>query len=100
MAKNKNRSGKVQPAEKTSRSIFSVISARGWKTIAGGAAVAALGFIVLSFTDPAGRNWASNLCPFLILGGYAIMGTGILLPGKNESDSQSAPPVSQTPVKF
>lgn len=30
-------------------------------------------------TDPMGQNWASNLSPFLILGGYALIGLGIVL---------------------
>lgn len=40
----------------------------------------AAGFIVLSFADPLGRNWASVLAPFLILGGYGLVGLGIFLP--------------------
>ena len=57
-----------------------VISSRGWKTIVGGIAVLILGFVVLSFTDREGRNWASTLSPFLILGSYGIMAIGIFLP--------------------
>jgi hypothetical protein len=56
-----------------------MISRRGWKTIGGGAAIAALGYLVLSFTDPRGQNLASTVSPFLILGGYATIGAGILL---------------------
>jgi hypothetical protein len=53
---------------------------RGKVTMAAGAALAALGFFVVTLTDPAGQNWASNLCPFLILGGYTLIGVGIVLP--------------------
>jgi hypothetical protein len=56
-----------------------MISRRGWKTIGSGAAIAALGYLVLSFTDPRGQNLASILSPFLILGGYATIGAGILV---------------------
>ena len=57
-----------------------LFSKRGKYTMLAGAFVAALGFYVVTFTDPAGQNWASNLCPFLILGGYAVVGGGIVLP--------------------
>ncbi|HOW28715.1 MAG TPA: hypothetical protein PK876_09485 [Elusimicrobiota bacterium] len=57
-----------------------LISKRGKITIGIGVLVVAVGFYVLSLTDPAGQNWASHLCPFMILGGYAIIGIGIILP--------------------
>ena len=56
------------------------LSARGKKTIAAGIAVLILGFFVLSLTDPEGKNWASTLSPFLILGAYGIIAFGIFLP--------------------
>lgn len=54
------------------------ISKRGWKMIGGGVLTAIVGFIVLSFTDPGGQNFASRLSPFLIIGGYTIIGFGIV----------------------
>lgn len=57
-----------------------LLSRRGKIVIAAGVAVAAAGYYILTLTDPAGRNWASHLCPFLILGGYALIGAGILVP--------------------
>jgi len=57
--------------------IVEPISTAGKKVIALGIGVLALGFFVLTFTDRMGRNWASNVAPFLILGGYAIIGLGI-----------------------
>lgn len=57
-----------------------ILSRRGKKVIFSGIGVAVLGYIVLTFTDPAGQNWASVLSPFLILGGYIAIGIGILLP--------------------
>ena len=76
MAKNKHRQAQqaaAQPSQDPGG-----ISRRGWKVIGAGAAGAALGFIVLCFTDPAGQNWASTLSPFLILGGYGTIAAGIL----------------------
>lgn len=55
------------------------ISKRGWKAVGGGIALLLIGYFVLSMTDPMGQNWASNLSPFLILGGYALIGLGIVL---------------------
>ena len=54
------------------------LRSRGWKIIGAGAGIVIVGFIVLTFTDPAGQNWASNLSPFLILGGYGVIAAGIL----------------------
>lgn len=56
------------------------VAPRGRKVIGAGVAVLAVGFFVLSFADPMGRNWASLFSPLLILGGYALIGTGIFLP--------------------
>lgn len=53
------------------------ISSTGKKTIAAGVVLAAAGFLVLTRADSMGRNWAASLSPFLILGGYALMGWGI-----------------------
>lgn len=68
------------------------ISKRGWKVIGLGVAIAAIGYYVLSLTDPAGQNWASNLSPFLLLGGYATLAIGIILPEK-----ESIPESTSTP---
>jgi len=80
------------------------ISARGKKTIAAGVCVLVLGFIVLSLTDPQGRNWASALSPFLILGGYAVIAAGIFVPSETEAAAalpetakQDVPPSAEQP---
>jgi hypothetical protein len=54
------------------------ISKRGWRIIGIGVLVAILGYVVLSFTDPMGENFASHLSPLLIIGGYGIIGYGII----------------------
>lgn len=61
------------------------ISRRGWKTIGAGIGLLVVGFTVLCFTDPRGQNWASVASPFLILGGYAVIGAGILAPDPEEA---------------
>ena len=58
------------------------ISILGRKMILVGVAILVCGFILLTRTDPAGQNWASILSPFLILGGYLIIGIGIITPDK------------------
>lgn len=68
------------------------ISGRGKKAIGIGLGILVLGFIVLSRTDPMGRNWASTLSPFLILGGYAVIGIGIFLPDEASVSEPSSPP--------
>ena len=78
MAKNKNRAALIQKTSVETPQPWGGISTRGWKVIGAGIGVVVLGFIVLSFTDPGGQNWASTLSPFLILGGYAAVAVGIL----------------------
>lgn len=58
------------------------ISKLGWKVILIGIITLIIGFFILSKTDPEGRNWASIVSPFLIIGGYIIIGIGIILPEK------------------
>ena len=58
--------------------------------IAAGISVVVIGFVVLSYTDPAGRNWASNLSPLLLVSGYVLIGLGIILPGPQTSQQQPA----------
>jgi len=62
------------------------ITYRGMLTIGGGVGVLALGFFVLTLTDPAGSNWASHVSPLLILGGYAVIAAGIFLPDPKPLD--------------
>ena len=65
------------PAEK--------LSARGKKVIAAGIGVLVVGFWLLTYTDPAGQNWASVLSPFLLIAGYVVIGIGIVLPDPRSS---------------
>ncbi|MFA6029247.1 MAG: hypothetical protein WC969_05285 [Elusimicrobiota bacterium] len=68
------------------------ITRRGWLLVGAGVAALLLGFVVLSFTDPLGQNWASKLAPLLILGAYGVIGAGIMLP-----ESPTASAALQTP---
>ncbi len=78
MAKNKRRAemNAHQPMEV--RQPWAGIPLKGWKVIGAGIGTVIVGFIVLSFTDPGGQNWASSLSPFLILGGYGAIAAGII----------------------
>lgn len=51
------------------------------KVLAGvGGALVIAGFVLLSFADPMGRNLPATLSPFLLIGGYAVIGVGLFLP--------------------
>jgi uncharacterized membrane protein len=81
--RSKRFKGDFLPAKPERASVVSSvlsISRRGKKLILVGIGVVALGFWVLSYTDPAGQNWASTLSPFLIVAGYVLIGVGIVLP--------------------
>ena len=81
MSKNKqDRQQKMQAQQKQPAQKPQGISGRGKKVIAAGILCLVIGFIVLSMTDPAGRNAASVISPFLIVGGYIIIGIGIIIP--------------------
>jgi hypothetical protein len=56
-----------------------ILSRRGKKVMGLGAAIVALGFWVLTYTDPAGQNWASTVSPLLLVMGYSAIGVGIVL---------------------
>jgi len=78
--KNKKNKQVIQQQQQPVKLIG--ISKRGRKVIYAGLAVLALGYFVLTRTDPAGQNWASKLSPFLIIGGYTCVGIGIVVPEK------------------
>lgn len=68
-----------------------ILSKRGKIVLATGVTLVAVGFWLVTFTDPAGRNWASTLCPFVILGGYALIGVGIVLPDPRPAEPPPPP---------
>jgi hypothetical protein len=74
--KNKLKPSQLPAAKKNpSEPLF---SRRGLMVLLAGVCAVAVGFFLVTLTDPAGQNWASNLCPFVILGGYALIGVGIV----------------------
>jgi len=75
-----NNPSAAQP--KDTSNLIATISSRGKRVIIGGIVAVIAGFIILAFADPEGRNFASHLAPFVILAGYATIGTGIILPDK------------------
>ena len=100
MAKNRRR--EQRPGGKTVPALPAegpAISVRGKKVIRCGVALIALGFVVLTRVDPRGRNWAGTLSPFLILGGYAVVGLGIYVPDPVLAVPAASPsPASAGPV--
>lgn len=64
----------------------------GKRLVAAGGVLTVLGFAVLSRADALGRNWASSLSPFLILGGYAAIGVGLFLPPAPPPSNPAADP--------
>lgn len=65
------------------------ISKTGVKVILGGIFLLIIGFFVLTKADPSGQNFASTLSPFLILGGYIVIGIGIVFPDKKPASYPS-----------
>ena len=82
--KNKKRQQEIA----AEAAVVESISYRGWKVIAFGVGILVLGFIVLSRTDPMGKNWASHMAPFLILGAYGVIGYGVFVPESNAGSSE------------
>lgn len=73
------------------------LSRRGKRTIFWGILLLVVGFFLLTFTDPEGRNWASFLSPLFILSAYGVIATGIFLPDPEEvSEPQPPAPPPQT----
>jgi hypothetical protein len=77
MAKNKKTFKEKVPGPPPPSAALSPV---GKRLVAAGGTLVLLGFAVLSRADALGRNWASSLSPFLILGGYAAIGIGLFLP--------------------
>ena len=101
MAKKHKKKGPAQPqAQLSVETIEDDISGRGKRVIGAGIALLVLGFCVLTRTDPGGRNWASHLSPFLILGAYAVIAAGIMLPEQTMEETAPPPPdAAQGPTK-
>lgn len=86
MNMKKEKRGKIQ--QLTAPAKVPGISKAGKKIIAAGIGLLVIGYFILTKTDPAGQNWASTVSPFLILGGYAVIGIGIIFPEKETPSPQ------------
>jgi hypothetical protein len=53
------------------------ITKTGWKIIICSVVTLAIGFFLLTFTNPEGNNWASVLSPIIIILSYIFIGVGI-----------------------
>ena len=53
------------------------LSPVGMRLLGAGGALVLLGFVVLSFADPLGKNAAAVAAPFLLIAGYAAIGVGL-----------------------
>jgi uncharacterized membrane protein YbaN (DUF454 family) len=53
------------------------ISKQGWKIIICSVITLAIGFSLLTFTNPEGNNWASIVSPIVIVLSYIFIGIGI-----------------------
>ncbi|HAH06604.1 MAG TPA: hypothetical protein DCM05_08775 [Elusimicrobia bacterium] len=99
MAKKHKKKGLRDAAAVQAEEKEEKITSKGWKIIAAGAVLLALGFFTLTFTDPMGKNWASRLSPFLILGAYAVIAAGILLPDELPEPTSKDNPVPTNPAQ-
>jgi dipeptide/tripeptide permease len=88
MAKNPRRQQKeLSPSQPKTSLSAPAVSRRGKRVIGIGIAIVAIGFWILSYTDPAGQNWASKLSPAILVAGYALIGIGIMLPDPTPESS-------------
>lgn len=76
MGKRNSRENKPVPGPGVSDR--SALSAAGRRVIPAGICLLAAGFFILSKADPAGKNWAALVSPFMILGAYAVIALGIM----------------------
>jgi hypothetical protein len=55
-----------------------LFSRQGKIIMVSGGGMVLLGFFLLTFTDPSGRNWASHWAPAFLVLGYSLIGVGIV----------------------
>lgn len=77
MAKNKNTAKKDRPAPPAP---YEPVSPRGKALVGAGGVLVIAGFVLLSFADAMGRNLPALVSPFLLIGGYCVIGLGLFLP--------------------
>jgi hypothetical protein len=87
MAKRKkNKSQQLAQSAMPAPGRVPVFSKQGRRTMLIGGAAIIIGFVLLSFTDPAGQNWQSVASPATLILGYVLIGIGIV-----QKDPQNLP---------
>jgi hypothetical protein len=86
MAKSKPNQSRQAVGPVTNSIWAAVLPPRGIKrlTFVVGIVLLVMGFCLLRLTDPAGRNWASLLSPFLLLLGYGAIGFSLYTPSATQ----------------
>jgi hypothetical protein len=84
---------KAASSPATIKPVFS-LSKVGKKALVAGIVVALVGYYILTLADPSGQNWAANLSPFLILGGYALVGLSIVVRDPSSGVSSATNPAA------
>ncbi|MBI4063809.1 MAG: hypothetical protein HY401_05855 [Elusimicrobia bacterium] len=74
MAKKHNANDSWPRPQAAAKPEEPILTGRQVRWIIVGVMLTAGGFAALAKADPAARNWAGRLCPFLILGGYGVIG--------------------------
>jgi hypothetical protein len=82
--KSKNQKITSSPAPALERA--PIFSKTGMRTMLIGGGTVIFGFVLLSFTDPAGQNWQSVASPAALILGYTLIGIGIV-----QKDPQNLP---------
>jgi hypothetical protein len=79
MGKKNKQNPQIKKESAIPAAVNPLFSKNGLKIFAGGIVVGIFGYVLLSFTDSAGQNLPSTLSPFLILGGYALIGISLII---------------------
>jgi hypothetical protein len=67
---------------------INLLSPHSKKLVFAGLCLVLFGFWILTYTDPAGQNWASTLSPLLLVLGYFFIGLGSVM--RNSSSWSSS----------
>ncbi len=79
MKKNKRANIPVPPVSVERRPL---LSKKSLGYIGGGILMLVMGYAVLSFADSKAQNFPGKVSPFLILGGYSLIGVGLFIRGE------------------
>lgn len=74
--KKNKRPAQAPPPVESSKPLMGPLSK---KLMLGGLVVLVVGYVILSMADSRAENWAGLLSPFVILGGYGLIGAAFYL---------------------